>query len=180
MVRARASAAVSTSRGAPGSAHGWASRSKPNGPARLQVVDINRDLNGLIFNQNGQARMRSVAGLFGATFDVGGGLTISGGPAITWWSVDHTQTGSLRAFCPSPCQTVRTDDVTSEANGTDVGFFVGTEFYPGNRWIGFQVLFVRTRYQGVYDSTAALAWPDDWTDNNVYLGVTLRTNRARR
>jgi hypothetical protein len=145
-----------------------------------QIVDISRDLNGLIFNQNGEARMRAVAGLLGATLNVGRGLTVTGGPAITWWNVDHTQTGSLRALCPNPCQTVRTDNVTSDANGTDVGFHVGAEFFPGNSWAGLSVLWVRTTYQGVYDWTAALAWPNDWTDNNVYLGVTIRTNRARR
>jgi hypothetical protein len=145
-----------------------------------QTVDIFRTQNGLSFNQNGDANIRAFAALVGATLNVGRGLTITGGPAVTWWNIDHLQTGSLRALCPNPCQTVRTDNVASESSGTDLGFHVGAEFYPGNGWAGFQALFVRTTYRDVYDPTAALAWPGNWNDNNLFLGVILRTTTGRR
>jgi hypothetical protein len=78
-------------------------------------------------------------------------------------------------LCPSPCQTVRTDDLTEKAGGSDVGFHLGAEYFPGNSWYGFYSQFARTRYKGVYDPDRPLAYPRDWTDHNLFLGATVRT-----
>ena len=106
-----------------------------------------------------------------------GGIVLTAGPSFTNWSVDLTQTGSLRAGCPTPCQTVRTDNVTQSADGTDIGFFAGGEFYPGHGPVGLYLLFRQTTFQDVYDPTAALAWPANWDDRSILVGGVVRIPR---
>ena len=160
-----------------GGRFGVAVENERNSPS--QVVDITRDAGGLNFQQQGSSLLRSVAFHVGPTYQIPGGIVISGGPSWTKWSVDLTQTGSLRAFCPNPCQVVRTDNVSEEAEGTDVGYQLGIEYYPRDSWLGAYVLFAQTTYHDVYDPTRALAWPTDWRDRNLFEGAVIRTTNIR-
>ena len=144
-----------------------------------QDVVGNRDAGGLIFEQQGTSEVRSVAFLAGPTFQLPGGVVLSGGAAIARRNVISAQTGRLRANCPNPCLVVRTDNVSSEVRGTDFGYFVGGEYYPRDSWLGVYLSFVRTNYHDVYDPDSALAWPRDWTDNNLFAGVVIRTTNIR-
>ena len=102
-------------------------------------------------------------------------ILISGGAALTRWNADFTQTGSLRAGCPAACQTIRVDNNTTTAEGTDVGYFAGVDWYPGNRWLGLSATYTFMNFKGVYQPTAALGWPENWTDHNFFFGASFRT-----
>jgi hypothetical protein len=140
-----------------------------------EIVNGQRDLNGLIFDQSGNARLGSTTLFFGPTVNLGAGLFLTGGPVFSWWDVELSQTGSLRALCPNPCVVVNTDDVSEKVDGTDVGFHFGADYYPGNKWLGFSVSVMRVTLKDVYDPTRALALPRDWKDVNVFIGGTIRT-----
>ena len=156
---------------------GFAVENERNSPT--QNVDINRDAGGLNFRQQGSSLLRSSTIFVGPTVHVPGGIVVSGGPSWTRWSVDLTQTGSLRAGCPNPCQVVRTDNVTEEVDGSDFGYQFGAEFYPGNSWYGVYLLFAQTTYHDVYDPARALGWPADWKDRNIFFGAVVRTPNIR-
>lgn len=141
-----------------------------------ETVNGQRDLNGLIFDQSGDARLGSTTLFVGPTVNLGAGLFVTGGPVFSWWDVELSQTGSLRALCPNPCVVVNTDDVREKVDGTDVGFHFGADYYPGNRWFGFSVSVMRVTLKDVYDPTRALALPRDWKDVNVFIGGTIRTS----
>lgn len=144
-----------------------------------QNVNGERDAAGLRFQQNGDSRLSSTTLFLGPTVHLPAGIVVTGGPAVSWWKTELSQTGSLRALCPNPCMLVRTDDVRQDVDGTDVGFHLGAEFYPRGKWFGFYASFMRVTLDGVYDPTAALALPADWTDVNVFLGVSVRTSGGR-
>jgi hypothetical protein len=152
---------------------------EPDRKTPSQVVDIQRDLNGLIFQQFGSSRIGSTTLFLGPTVHLPAGLVVTGGPAISWWDLELSQTGSLRALCPNPCMVVRTDDVRETVEGRDVGLHLGAEFYPGNRWFGFYLAYLRMTYENAYDPTRALAWPQHWKDRNIFVGGVIRTKGGR-
>jgi hypothetical protein len=129
------------------------------------------------FQQQGRSRGRSTALVAGPTATVPGGFVVTGGFSWSWWGFDLTQTGMLQAGCPNSCTTVRSDNVSESSRGSDGGFFVGTEYYPRNSWLGMMLWYQRTTYHDVYDPSRALAWPRDWTDSNIFVGATVRTTR---
>ena len=139
-----------------------------------QDVRGTRDSGGVIFEQQGSTALSSVSFTVGPTVQFGS-ILISGGAALTRWNADFTQTGSLRAGCPALCQTVRIDNNTTTAEGTDVGYFAGVDWYPGNRWLGLSATYTFMNFKGVYQPTAALGWPENWTDHNFFFGATFRT-----
>lgn len=136
-----------------------------------QNVRGTRAAGGLIFEQQGSSTLSSVALTLAPTITLGRGLVISGGPALTRWNVDFTQTGSLRAGG----QTVRTDNISTQAKGTAVGFFGGIEYYPRNQWFGILATYTQTTFKDVYPSTGGLGWPDKWKDKNFFVGASFRT-----
>jgi hypothetical protein len=144
-----------------------------------QDVNGERDAAGLRFQQSGDSRLSSTTLFLGPTVHLPAGIVVTGGPAVSWWQTDLSQTGSLRALCPNPCMLVRTDDVRTAVDGTDVGFHLGAEFYPRGKWFGFYASFMRVTLDDVYDPTDALALPANWTDVNVFVGVSLRTGGGR-
>jgi hypothetical protein len=162
---------------------GGAWESERNAPEQRILGE--RDLAGLRFNQEGESMMRSTMLFVGPTVRLPAGVVLTGGPTFSWWRTDLRQTGMLQAGCPNACRAVRSDDVSEESSGSDVGFHAGVEYYPGDGWLGLSALFSQVRYRNVYGPDRPLAWPTDWTDRNMFFGVTVRTtnvrtNRARR
>jgi hypothetical protein len=147
--------------------------------APTQRILGERDLAGLRFNQEGESMMQSTMLFVGPTVRLPAGFTLTGGPTFSWWRTDLRQTARLQAGCPNACQTVRTDDVSEESSGSDVGFHAGVEYYPGDGWLGLSALFSQVRYKNVYGPARPLAWPTDWTDRNMFFGVTVRTTNVR-
>jgi hypothetical protein len=147
--------------------------------APTQTILGERDLAGLRFNQEGQSMMRSTMMFVGPTVRLPAGVVLTGGPTFSWWQTNLRQTAALQAGCPSACRTVRTDDVSEESSGSDVGFHAGVEYYPGDGWLGLSALFSQVRYRNVYGPDRPLAWPTDWTDRNMFFGVTVRTTNVR-
>jgi hypothetical protein len=140
-----------------------------------QTVNGQRDLGGLQFEQQGTASSWAVSLLAGPTIRIPGGVLVTGGPSFTWWNVDTTQTGQLRAGCPNPCQLVRTDNTSQTSDGSDIGYFLGAEYYPKDSLIGLYFAFRSTTYEDAYIPTDPLGYPPNWNVDAWSVGVTFRT-----
>jgi hypothetical protein len=104
------------------------------------------------------------------TFNLGRRVLITGGLAVTNWNVDVAEKSSLNVRG----QQVRSSDIKTTAKGTDLGVFGGVELYV-HPSLGFSLSYTRTTLNNVYDPTASLGWPANWTDNNFFVGAVLRT-----
>jgi hypothetical protein len=141
-----------------------------------QDVQGERSFQGLRFQQQGNSEVRSTTFFVGPTLNLPGGVVLTGGPAWTNWNIQLTQTAQLQALCPNPCLTVRTDNLTETSKGTDLGVFVGGEYYPGDKWIGLYAMYLRTTYQDAYAPDRPLGYPRNWTDSNAIVGAVIRTH----
>ena len=58
-----------------------------------ETVRGRRALNGLMFEQFGDARLGSTTLFVGPTIHIPGGIVVTGGPAVSWWQVDSFADG---------------------------------------------------------------------------------------
>jgi hypothetical protein len=134
---------------------------------------------GLRFQQQGTSLVRSWTVYAGPTLNLPWGIVVSGGPSFTFWDVELTQTGQLQVACPTPCVVVLQDNNSEQSSGSDLGFQVAADYYPGNGWFGVQVLYLLTTFRGAYDPSRPLAYPRDWRDSNFFVGAVVRMPPGR-
>jgi hypothetical protein len=145
-----------------------------------QTVAGERNAGGLRFQQQGSALVRSWTLHAGPTWKLPHGLLISGGPSFTVWELELRQTGQLEAGCPTLCRVVITDNNTERSSGSDFGFQVGADYYPGDGWLGMQVLYRVTTLHDAYDPSRPLGYRSDWRGSNVFVGGVVQTPRRGR
>ena len=145
-----------------------------------QSVNGDRTLGGLQFQQMGTSIVHAWTLYAGPTVRLPLGVFISGGPSFTFWDIELTQTARLQAGCPTPCVTVNTDNLTERSSGSDLGFQVAADYYPGGGWIGMHVMYLLTTYRNAYDPSRPLGYPRDWRDSNFFVGAVVGTPPRRR
>jgi hypothetical protein len=145
-----------------------------------QSVNGNRTFGGLQFQQLGTSIVQAWTLYVGPTVRLPMGVVVSGGPAFTFWDIELTQTAQLQAGCPTPCTTVRTDNLTERSSGSDLGVQVAADYYPRNGWIGMHIQYLLTTYRDAYDPSRPLGYPRDWRDSNVFVGAIVGTSQRRR
>jgi hypothetical protein len=136
-----------------------------------------RAVGGLRFQQQGVADGDTWTFHLGPTLALRRGFIVSGGLAFTVWDLVLTQTGQLEAGCPTICRVVITDNNTDRSSGSDFGIQVGADYYPGDGWLGMQLLYRVTTFRDAYDPSRPLGYRPDWRDSNVSIGGVVRMGR---
>lgn len=144
-----------------------------------QSVNGNRTVGGLQFQQMGTSMVQAWTLYVGPRVRLPLGVFVSGGPSFTFWDVELTQTAQLQAGCPTPCATVRTDNLTERTSGSDLGVQVAADYYPRGSWIGMHVQYLLTTYRDAYDPSRPLGYPRDWRDSNFFIGAIVGTRSGR-